>query len=83
MHNQYAGLSEVLAAQRSTERHEQAAQTQLARSAGRSRRHRWRLARGWWWLAPPAKRHRPAGRPASAQRPLIARRHPCPSSAES
>jgi hypothetical protein len=52
MHNQHAGLSQQLAAQRTTERHEQAAHTRLARSAGRSRhRRRWRLARGWWQLA--------------------------------
>jgi hypothetical protein len=52
MHNQHAGLSQQLATQRITERHEQAAQARLAHSAGRSRRrrHRWLLARGWWRL---------------------------------
>ena len=64
MHNQHAGLSQQLAAQRISQRHEQAAQTRLARGAGRSRRRRrkW-LARGWWRLArwphggQPAVRH--------------------------
>ena len=52
MHNQHAGLSQQLAAQRITERHEQAAQARLAHSASRSRRrrHRW-LTRRWWQLA--------------------------------
>jgi hypothetical protein len=51
MHNQHAGLSQQLAAQRIAERHQQAAQARLAHSAGRSRRrrHRWRT-RGWWRL---------------------------------
>jgi hypothetical protein len=51
MHNQHAGLSHLLAAQRITERQEQAAQARLARTAGRSRRQRrrWRT-RGWWQL---------------------------------
>jgi quercetin dioxygenase-like cupin family protein len=43
MHNQHAGLSELLAIQRISERHEQAIQNRLAHSAGRPhrRRHRW------------------------------------------
>jgi hypothetical protein len=51
MHNQHAGLSQLLATQRITERQEQAAQARLAHSAGRPRhrRHRW-LNRGWWQL---------------------------------
>ena len=51
MHNQHAGLSQLLATQRITERHEQAAQTRLAHSAGwpRRRRNRW-LTRRWWQL---------------------------------
>ena len=51
MHNQHAGLSQQLAAQRITERHQQAAQARLAQHAGRSRhrRHRWRTRR-WWQL---------------------------------
>jgi hypothetical protein len=51
MHNQHAGLSQLLATQRITERHEQAAQTRLAHSAGRPRRRRSRwLTRRWWQL---------------------------------
>jgi hypothetical protein len=50
MHNQHAGLSQQLATQRIAERQQQAAQTRLAHSAGRSRRrHRWRTRR-WWQL---------------------------------
>ena len=49
MHNQHAGLSQSLAEQRITERHEQAARARLARGA-RPRRHRRWLAR-WWQLA--------------------------------
>jgi len=63
MHNQHAGMSELLAAQRITERYEQAAQARLAQSAGRPRRRRrrWWLAPRWWLLA-----HRPgAAQPAS------------------
>jgi hypothetical protein len=52
MHNQHAGLSQLLATQRITERHEQAIQNRLAHSAGRPhrRRHRW-LPRHWRQLA--------------------------------
>jgi hypothetical protein len=51
MHNQHAGLSQLLATQRITERQEQAAQARLAHSAGRPRRRRNRwLVRGWWQL---------------------------------
>jgi hypothetical protein len=52
MHNQHAGLSQVLAEQRNTQRHEQAAQQRLLRGARppRRRRGRW-LARRWWQLA--------------------------------
>jgi polyisoprenoid-binding protein YceI len=66
MHNQHAGLSQQLAAQRISQRHEQAAQARLAQSASQSRRrrHRWWLAPRWWWLlgrrpgaAQPAVRH--------------------------
>jgi hypothetical protein len=65
MHNQHAGLSQQLAAQRIAERHQQAAQARLAHSAGRSRRrrHRW-LTRRWWRLV----RRPGAGQPA-AQHP--------------
>jgi hypothetical protein len=52
MHNQHAGLSQQLAAQRITQRQEQAARARLAQSAGRPRRRRrWWLARRWWQLA--------------------------------
>jgi hypothetical protein len=52
MHNQHAGLSQLLAAQRITQRHEQAARARLAHDAGRPRRRRRRwLARRWWQLA--------------------------------
>jgi hypothetical protein len=48
MHNQHAGLSQALATQRITERHEQAAHARLAGGARpRRRRRRW-ASRGWW-----------------------------------
>jgi hypothetical protein len=50
MHNQHAGLSQQLAAQRIAERHQQAAQARLAQHAGRSRRRHRRLTRRWWRL---------------------------------
>jgi hypothetical protein len=51
MHNQHAGLSQTLAAQRITQRHEQAAQARLVHDASRPRRRRRRwLARRWWQL---------------------------------
>jgi hypothetical protein len=52
MNNQHAGLSQVLAAQRITERHEQAAHARLLRGARPPRRRhtRW-AARRWWQLA--------------------------------
>jgi hypothetical protein len=49
MHNQHAGLSQLLAEQRITQRHEQATHTRLAHDARRPR-HRW-LTRGWSRLA--------------------------------
>jgi hypothetical protein len=52
MHNQHAGLSQLLAEQRITQRHEQAAHARLAHDARRPRHRRhWWLARGWWQLA--------------------------------
>jgi hypothetical protein len=51
MHNQHAGLSQTLAAQRITERYEQAAQARLAHGADRPRRRLQWLARRWWQLA--------------------------------
>jgi hypothetical protein len=70
MHNQHAGLSQQLAAQRITQRQEQAAQARLAQSASQSRRrrHRWRLAPRWWWQL--------ARRPGVAAQPAV--RHPHP-----
>jgi polyisoprenoid-binding protein YceI len=50
MHNQHAGLSQQLAAQRITDRHNQAAQARLAHDAGRPRRRRRWLTRWWWQL---------------------------------
>jgi hypothetical protein len=50
MHNQHAGLSQTLAAQRINERQEQAARARLTHGADRLRRRRW-LARRWWQLA--------------------------------
>ena len=61
MHNQHAGLSQTLAAQRITERQEQATRARLAQGA-RPRQRR-QLAPGWWrlsrWpgIAQPAIRH--------------------------
>lgn len=68
MHNQHAGMSELLAAQRITERYEQAAQARLTQSAGRSRRRRRWLARRWWQWArwPGGTADQPAGRPHGA-----------------
>ena len=56
MHNQHLDLSQALAAQRMTERREQATNARLGRGPGRPRRRRWRLTRGWWQLV-----RRPAG----------------------
>ena len=50
MHNQHAGLSQSLATQRITDRHEQAAQVRLASGARPPRRRRRWAARGWWQL---------------------------------
>jgi hypothetical protein len=52
MNNQHAGLSQALATQRITERHQQAAHARLLRAARppRRRRTRW-AARRWWQLA--------------------------------
>jgi hypothetical protein len=52
MHNQHAGLSQALADQRITERHEQAAQARLVGDARPPRRRRRRTSLGWWRLAP-------------------------------
>jgi hypothetical protein len=49
MHNQHAGLSQLLAEQRITDRHQQAAHARLA--PGTRRRRRSQVIRGWWQLA--------------------------------
>ena len=66
MHNQHAGLSQVLAEQRITERRQQAAHTRLAHGARPpSRRRRSRAARGWWQLVrwPAVATKQPTRRP--------------------
>jgi hypothetical protein len=50
MTNQHAGLSEALAEQRITERHEQATHARLVRLPRRRRRRAW-VPRRWWQLA--------------------------------
>jgi hypothetical protein len=53
MNNQHAGLSQVLADQRITQRRQQAAHARLTRATrppGRPRRRR--TGHGWWRLAP-------------------------------
>jgi hypothetical protein len=52
MHNQHAGLNQVLAEQRIIQLQQQAAQARLGRDAAPPRRRRRsRAARGWWQLA--------------------------------
>ena len=69
MNNQHAGLSQVLAEQRITERREQAAHARLARGARPSRRRRraW-VVRGWWRLArwPGVAADQPVSRPQAS-----------------
>jgi hypothetical protein len=68
MHNQHAGLSQALADQRITERHEQAALARLVGGARPPRRRRRRTDRRWW-LAPrwlDVATDQPADRPHSA-----------------
>ena len=69
MHNQHAGLSQLLAEQRITQWHEQAAHARLAHDARQPRRRRrsW-AARGWWQLArwPGIPADQPVQRPHSA-----------------
>jgi hypothetical protein len=69
MHNQHAGLSQTVADQRITERHEAADHMRLAGGATPPRRRRrwtgrirWRLAPRWLGRAA----HQPADRPRSA-----------------
>jgi hypothetical protein len=68
MHNQHAGLSQVLAEQHITQRRQQAAQARLGRgSRPPGRRRRSRLPHGWWQLArwPAVAAKQPARRPHS------------------
>jgi hypothetical protein len=51
MNNQHAGLSQILAEQRITQRQEQAAHARLAGSGRPPRRRRRWTGRGWWQLA--------------------------------
>jgi hypothetical protein len=52
MDNQHAGLSQLLAEQRITQRHEQATHARLVKGARPPRRRRRsRATRGWWQLA--------------------------------
>jgi hypothetical protein len=68
VNNQHAGLSQVLAEQRISERHEQAAHARLSRGAHPARRHRRWAARGWWQLArwPGVATDQPVRSPRSA-----------------
>jgi hypothetical protein len=68
MHNHHAGLSQALAEQRTTQRHEQAAQTRLVRAARPHRRRRAWVVRGWWRLArwPGVAGDQPVSRPQDA-----------------
>jgi len=66
MNNQHAGLSQVLAEQRMTERRQQTAHVRLRRGPRPpGRRRRSRVARGWWQLArwPAVATNQPARRP--------------------
>jgi hypothetical protein len=69
MHNQHAGLSQTLAQQHITERHEQAVQARLSRGARppRHRRRAW-VARRWWQLArwPGVPTDQPVRRPQAS-----------------
>jgi hypothetical protein len=68
MTNQHAGLSQVLAEQRITQRHEQAAHARLGRGTRPpARRRRSRATRGWWQLArwPAVATKQPARSPHS------------------
>jgi hypothetical protein len=62
MHNQHAGLSQLLATQRITDRQQQATQTGVAHSAGRPRhrRHRWLTRRCWQLVRWPGATTQPA-----------------------
>jgi hypothetical protein len=81
MNNQHAGLSQVLADQRITERRQQAAQARLAGGARPPRRRRrWRVVHRWWQPArwPAAATEQPAHRPHGASRSIGGCRHSLP-----
>jgi hypothetical protein len=65
MNNQHAGLSQVLAEQRITQRREQAAHARLVGGAGlpRRRRRSWATRRWWQLVRWPAS---PPSRPSTA-----------------
>jgi hypothetical protein len=67
MTNQHAGLSQALATQRITERHQQAAQARLLRVTRPPRRRTGWAARRWWQLArrPHIATNKPAHHPPS------------------
>jgi len=69
MNNQHAGLSQVLAEQRITQRLEQAAHAQLGRGVRPPRRRKRWATRGWWQLArwPAVAAEQPACHPHSAR----------------
>jgi hypothetical protein len=68
MNNQHAGLSQVLAEQRITQRQEQAAHARLVSSARPPRRRRRWAGHGWWQLArwPAVAAEQPVRRPQRA-----------------
>jgi hypothetical protein len=68
MHNQHAELSQVLAEQHITQRHEQATNARLAAGARPPRRRRRWAVRSWWQLArwPAVAAEQPARRPQRA-----------------
>ena len=69
MTNQHAGLSQLLAEQRITERHEQAAQARLVGGARPPRRRRAWVPRRWWQLArwPGVATDQPVTRPPTVR----------------
>jgi hypothetical protein len=66
MHDQHAGLSQVLAEQHISQWREQAADARLARGARRRRRSQ--VVRGWWQLArwPQVAADQPLSRPQAS-----------------
>jgi hypothetical protein len=68
MHNQHAGLSQVLAGQHISQRRERAAHARLAHGARRRRRSR--VIRGWWqparWPRVAVATDQPGSRPQAS-----------------